>query len=244
MDKKLKGIVIKSKNSGEANKAVTILTAEEGKITVFAKSVKKADAKLKFAVELFCFADFELSKAKDRYILTGCELYELFYDLRGNLEKFYLANALIEIFDKVCDEGMNCTKELVFIVKSLEEIVNCKSNIDYLAIKLILESLEVAGYGISDFSCGNCGEKINKDAYFCFDSCAFYCEKCKNEYVKIDKDTFSLLNFCFESEINLLENSQYDNVSSVQCLRFLYKIMNYKLFFSNNSLSCFAKLIK
>ncbi|MBR2070656.1 MAG: DNA repair protein RecO, partial [Clostridia bacterium] len=60
MNKKVKGIVIKSKDVGEADKLITLLTAEEGKISVKLKSVKKAKAKLKFAAETFCFGEYEL----------------------------------------------------------------------------------------------------------------------------------------------------------------------------------------
>lgn len=241
---KFRGIVLKSKSVGEANVAITLLTAEEGQINITAKSVKKANAKLKFAVQPFCFGEFEVTKGKGGYILTGCDCYELFYELRGNLEKYYLANALVEIMLNSTKEGMVCGFELKYLVESLTIIVNTKKNIDYIAIKLLFNALDVCGYKIDNFNCGNCGEILDKDCYFCFNSCEFYCENCKKDYVRVDRETMLLIKNCVQYDTNQLENMLYDKISAIESLRFIYKLIYYKLYFKNNSLSQFAKLVK
>ncbi len=52
----------------ENDKILTLLTAEMGKITAGIKGVKKAGAKLKFAAQPFCFAEYilEIGRASCR----------------------------------------------------------------------------------------------------------------------------------------------------------------------------------
>ena len=67
---------------------LTILTLEKGKILVNARGVKKPKSKLKAFCQSFCFADFELTKSSNGYILTGVNQIESFFDLTSNIDKF------------------------------------------------------------------------------------------------------------------------------------------------------------
>ena len=55
------GLMLKSADYKENDKILTLLTAEKGKITAGIKGVRKAKAKLKFAAQPFCFAEYVLS---------------------------------------------------------------------------------------------------------------------------------------------------------------------------------------
>ena len=54
--------MIRAVDYGENDKILTLLSAERGKISAGIKGVKKAGAKLKFAAQPFCLAE---------YVLTG-----------------------------------------------------------------------------------------------------------------------------------------------------------------------------
>lgn len=244
MNKKVKGIVIKSKDVGEADKLITLLTAEEGKISVKLKSVKKAKAKLKFAAETFCFGEYELEKGKAGYICTGCDLYELFYELRGDIKRFYLATALLEIANNGCGENTPQPNELIFLINSLKRISTVKANIEYLAIKILLESVGVFGFGITDYTCKDCKEDISGKAYFVFDSCAFYCEEHKRENVsELSRHAYKLIKACVELPDEKIEQLPYVKEDALEALRFIYKLIYYKLYFKCQSISAFGKMI-
>ena len=49
--------MLRAVDYGENDKILTLLSAEEGRITAGIKGVKKAGAKLKFAAQPFCFAE-------------------------------------------------------------------------------------------------------------------------------------------------------------------------------------------
>ena len=89
----------------ENDKILTLLTAERGKITAGIKGVKKAGAKLKFAAQPFCFAEYILAERGGRYTVTQASECESFYDLRTDVNKFYAACAVCETAQALTFEG-------------------------------------------------------------------------------------------------------------------------------------------
>ena len=65
MEVKVNGVILRAADYNENDKIITLLTAESGKITAAVKGVKKAGAKLRFAAQPFCFAEFVLAR-RDR----------------------------------------------------------------------------------------------------------------------------------------------------------------------------------
>ena len=64
MEEKMSGIVLSAVSVGENDKILNIFTLEKGVVSAKIKGVKKAGAKLKFASEPFCFAEFIFDKTK------------------------------------------------------------------------------------------------------------------------------------------------------------------------------------
>ena len=64
MEEKLSGIVLGGVNFAENDKILSVFTLEKGVVSAKIKGVKKAGAKLKFASEPFCFAQFIFSKSE------------------------------------------------------------------------------------------------------------------------------------------------------------------------------------
>ena len=67
MELKVNALMIRAADYGENDKILTLLTAERGKLTAAIKGVKKAGAKLKFAAQPFCLAEYVLADSGDRY---------------------------------------------------------------------------------------------------------------------------------------------------------------------------------
>ena len=82
---KIEGIIIKKAGLGEMDRLLTIYSREHGKIQVRAKSVRKAESKLKGFLELFTHSIFLLAHSKTIDIVTGVEPINIFPHLRSNL---------------------------------------------------------------------------------------------------------------------------------------------------------------
>ncbi len=248
MDKTFKGIVLNVKDKGEADKVITLLTCEEGVVYVTAKGVKKASSKLKYVSQPFCFCEVEVVEGKAGYILSGASPIEQFFELTKSLEKFYLASALSEIFQKADCFGAESYGDVIFLAKSFQSIILCaEENLGALSIKLMYELNKLSGYGFATFDCINCGGKIEvgksvNTVLFSHTYDGFYCENCHLESVVVKKSTYKLIKeICNASEEQVF-NQNYDKDEILDGMRFFFKVLSYKFNFKPKCLIEFGKI--
>ena len=105
MEIKVNALMLRAADYQEHDKVLTLLTAEYGKITAGIKGVKKPNAKLKFAAQPFCFAEYILAKRGDKFTVINCSECESFYDLRTDINKFYAASAAVEAANVLTYDG-------------------------------------------------------------------------------------------------------------------------------------------
>ena len=177
MEFKFNAIMLRAVDYNENDKILTLLTAEQGKITAGIKGVKKPNAKLKFAAQPFCFAEYILAKRGDKYTVINCSECESFYDLRTDINKFYAASAAAEAVSAATYEGVDCAEIFYAFVKTLSAM--CAGEERLPLINFLLFVLDKSGYAISLENCAECGaplvnaEKLRFDmdagAFTCFD---------------------------------------------------------------------------
>lgn len=177
MEVKVNALVIRACDYGENDKILTLLTAEKGKITAGIKGVKKAGAKLKFAAQPFCFAEYVLAARGGRYVVTGAAESESFYDLRTDVGKFYAACAAAEAAGAVAYEGEDCAPVFYECVKTLSAM--CAGDECGALIRFLLFLLKQSGYGVYAGRCA-CGKELTGYArlFFDMDTGAFSCPDC------------------------------------------------------------------
>ena len=161
MDDKTDALVLRTADYGENDKMLTLLSAERGKISACAKGVKKAGAKLLFAAQPFCFAEYVFAVKGGRNTVTAASLYDGFYSLREDVEKFYAGAAVLEACDRLACEGEESGALLVSAVRALGEIV--EGDAERALVKFLLSALDGAGYCVRAEECPVCGESLEFD---------------------------------------------------------------------------------
>ena len=106
MEEKASGIVLGGVNFGENDKILNIFTLEQGVVSAKIKGVKKAGAKLKFASEPFCFAEFIFMKKGTMRTVKNASLIDSFYPVRENVVKYFCAGTVIEFIKRFYKEEM------------------------------------------------------------------------------------------------------------------------------------------
>ena len=87
---KTKGIVLVESNMGDSDKMITLLTPGLGKIGCAAKGARKPKSALLAGTQYLCFADYILFEGNNTYNINSCDIIEIFYNLRIDLDKLYL----------------------------------------------------------------------------------------------------------------------------------------------------------
>ncbi len=146
MEFKTDALMLKAVDYGENDKMVTLLTAARGKIGACMKGVKKANAKLKFAAQPFCFAEYVLAEKSGRHTVTSASLYDGFFSLREDVEKYYAAAVVCEACDKLLYEEMQGGELLVAAVSALTRM--CEEDAAFPLIVFLLTALRLAGYPV------------------------------------------------------------------------------------------------
>lgn len=178
---KVNAIVLRTADYLENDKILTLLTAERGKITAGIKGVKKAGAKLKFAAQPFCFAEYILAERAGRYTVVQASECESFYELRGDVNKYYAACAVCETASALTVEGGG-NEVFSLCVKALTSACGQdEAGDEALAlITFLLAVLKCAGYGVDLSGCSECHKSLKGADKLRFDmSCgAFTCWDC------------------------------------------------------------------
>lgn len=239
MDIKVNALMLRAVDYNENDKILTLLTAEKGKISAGIKGVKKAAAKLKFAAQPFCFAEYVLSSRGDKHTVINATECESFYDLRTDINKFYAASAAVEAANALTFEGSECREIFYSLVKALSEM--CAGNECEVLIRFLLFALKISGYGINAENCVHCGAELFGESKLRFDMDAgsFSCAECGNG-AGASRVTYNvirkLLGKPYEEEWATADGEK-------RALRLIREYVSYKMNMSFKSLTEYIKLI-
>ncbi|MBO7149920.1 MAG: DNA repair protein RecO [Clostridia bacterium] len=179
MEEKESGIVLSAVNFSENDKILNVFTLGKGVVCARIKGVKKAGAKLKFAAEPFCFAEYIFSKNADKRTVIGATLIDSFYPIRENIHKYFCAGAVVEFIKHFYKEELIDEQEFFICINALKEIAYTENHLTAL-VKFLILALENFGYKITLDGCFNCEKQIDGRIFFDYRNGAFLCEDCFN----------------------------------------------------------------
>ncbi len=174
------GLVIRSRELGDNDRLVTILTAERGQVTVIAKGARSMKSKFLNTTQPFVYGNFEISTKGNYSYLRDGSSYELFYRLRDDVEKLFLATYVCDVAYEVTGEDVPSPEILKLTLNTLYAIM--KELRPIRLIKAVFE-LRAAGYSgyMPDLSaCERCGEENIDNMYFDIMNGNLICSKCLN----------------------------------------------------------------
>lgn len=173
---KTKGIIIAEHNMSDYDKMVTILTPS-GKIGCAAKGARRPKSNLMAATQFLCFGDYLLYQGASSYHINSCEVVEIFYNLRIDLEKLTYASHMIKIINDVTDENQNTYKILQLLLNTLYVISETDKDLNLVLSIFKLKLMCLLGFTPIIDKCGICGEQ-EKLVYFSLKDSGLKCEKC------------------------------------------------------------------
>jgi DNA repair protein RecO (recombination protein O) len=109
-------IIVKRRDFSEADRVLTILTPEYGKLDVIAKGARKPTSHKTGHVELFTRADMLIHRGRDLDIAVQAEMVEPYLALRENLQRGAYASYVGELLDRLTTEGEENLTEVFELV--------------------------------------------------------------------------------------------------------------------------------
>lgn len=150
-------LVLRERKLDEQDRLLTLLSADRGIITAYAKGAGRMKGSMAGATELLCYSHFVLFQNRDRCFADRAEANTLFFGIRGNLEKLTLATYFAQLCCELIPENEPAAEELRLMLNTLYYLEQGK--LPPLQLKAILELrlLTLTGYMPDLIACRECG---------------------------------------------------------------------------------------
>lgn len=140
---KTEGIIIKRRNYGEADRLLTVMTKNNGKIQVKATGIRRIPSRRSAHVELLNHSTLGLYRGRSYAVLTEAEAIDNFSSIKNNLEKIGHAYHLCELIDGLCPENQENTR-VFFLLKNI--LNNLSLDYPVSISEFEIELLSILGY--------------------------------------------------------------------------------------------------
>ena len=157
MYEKTEGIVLRETEYKDADKLLTVLTREHGKITVKARGVKSGRSRSKAACQLLTYSEFTLLEKQGRYVITEAVPKEMFSELRTDIELLYLASYFAQVAEAVAQEEDASPELLSLLLNALYALAKLKKPQKLVKAVFELRLACIAGFLPDLRGCAVCG---------------------------------------------------------------------------------------
>lgn len=172
-----KALVLRVTDYNDKDCLLTLLTPEQGKLTVKARGLRRKNSPLIAPCQLLAFGEYTLFEYRGQYTVNEAQSIELFQGLRRDLGKLSLGTYFAQAAEVLSQEDTP-NPELLSLV------LNCLFALDKLGkaemmVKAVFElrAASLAGYTPDLFGCHGCGDQT--PAYFDISGGILLCEKCR-----------------------------------------------------------------
>lgn len=163
MKKACDGLVLRVTDSGENDRSLTVLTAEEGKLHIIAKGARSVRSRNASLCRILSYSNLELHKKNDIYWLMGGSLNNAFFGINGDLEAFSLASYIAEIADEISGENFPAHEVLQMTLNTLYAIETGLRPLWQIKATYELFAANISGFTPDLHTCRECGRESFED---------------------------------------------------------------------------------
>lgn len=130
--------------------------------------------------QFLCFGDYLIYQGASSYNINSCEVNEIFYNLRIDLDKLQYASHITRIINDVTDENQNTYKILQLFLNTLYVLSETDKNMDLVTSTFKLKLMCFLGFTPIIDKCSICKNRENLN-HFSFRDNGFKCETCSRQ---------------------------------------------------------------
>lgn len=151
------GLVLRVTAYNDRDALLTLLTREQGKITVKARNLRKKNSPLAAPCQLLAYGEFTLFEYRGMYTINEAHSIELFRNLRKDLQKLSLGTYFAQVAEVLSQEDMTNPELLSLVLNCLYALSDL--DLPEAQIKAVFElrSACLAGYTPDLSGCHVCG---------------------------------------------------------------------------------------
>lgn len=173
-------IVLRTQKLGEADRIITLLTRDHGRVRGVAKGVRRTLSKFGARLEPGSYIDVQLYLGKTFDTITQVEaIMNYGQALTDDYQRWTVASAILEATERFSpNEHEPAGREFDLVVGAMRVLAQNRYEPLLILDAFLLRSLEVAGYAPSMTLCSNC-EKPGPHRYFSLVGGGSVCIDCR-----------------------------------------------------------------
>ena len=151
-------IVLRTQKLGEADRIVTLLTRQHGKVRAVAKGVRRTRSRFGARLEPFMVVDVQLYEGRSLDIVTQAETLAPYGDaIARDYVAYTAATAMLETAERLTEERAPSLQQYLLLVGGLRSLAGGEHETGLVLDAYLLRSLAVAGWAPSFHDCARCG---------------------------------------------------------------------------------------
>ena len=173
----VRGIVLRVTDHNDRDALLTVLTQDQGKLSVKARGLRRKNSPLTAPCQLLAFGEFTLFEYRGSYTINEAHSIELFHELRRDLTKLSLGTYFAQVAELISQEDIPNPELQSLLLNCLYAV--SKLSLSEMLVKSVFE-LRVAclaGYTPDLFGCHICGCQTPDS--FDLSAGVLECKKCR-----------------------------------------------------------------
>jgi DNA repair protein RecO (recombination protein O) len=173
-------IVLRTQKLGEADRIITMLTREHGRIRGVAKGVRRTMSKFGARLEPGSHVDIQLHVGKTFDTITQVEAIMNYGEaIADDYQRWTIASAILETAERfTAQEHEPALQEFQLVVGGMKALSEDKYDPSLILDAFLLRSLAIGGYAPSMTNCSRC-EKPGPHRYFSLVGGGSVCMDCR-----------------------------------------------------------------
>lgn len=194
MYRKVTGLVVRSTDYKEADKILTVITDQAGKITVKAPGALRKGSKVMASSRLFAYSHMSLYVKNGRFTLMEADIEDMFDGLSGDLENMSAASYIAEVLASDEDENLPDEEILLLARGSLHALSKGTYPSRHIKAVFELRYMSLLGYAPDMDTCAICGDEVTA-GYFIPGEGIMHCGRCAKGGIRLDSATMSAVRY-------------------------------------------------
>jgi DNA repair protein RecO (recombination protein O) len=174
------GVVLRTQKLGEADRIVTLLTREHGRVRAVAKGVRRTTSRFGARLEPFMHVDLQLATGRSLDVVTQAETIAPFgLAITGDYARYTVATVILETAERLAaEEREPALQHYLLLVGALRSIAEQAHEPGLVLDAYLLRGLAVAGFAPSFADCARCGG-TGPHRFFSVPAGGMVCDGCR-----------------------------------------------------------------
>ena len=197
-----KGIIIAKKDIEEADRYITIVMEDYGKVSTVIKGIRKSKKRDKTAVDILSLTDFQFYKKNDSLVISNFSTVKDYIGIKSDIDKINIAFYIFSILNQILVENGRNRKIYEVLEKTLDYLnISSDERKNYLLILFFLNTI-IKEEGISIENSNNI-EELQVDLQ-------------NQRRVEIEANVKEILQYLFQDNLKVVINDEKYKIDYVR----------------------------